>query len=319
MSPQPTPFPPKLSVAICTHNPRADYLSRTLEGLARQTLPSAAWECLVIDNASTPPLAWEADLARIPNGRVIREPDLGLTPARMRALAEARAEIVVFADDDNVLAPDYLERVLAIAEEWPRLGAWGAGVLTGAFESEPPEWMRPLLWYVTVHETAADCWSNQPDMSVFPPGAGLAVRRKAAAAYVEAVRADGFRRRLDRRGADLSSCGDMDLLWTITDNGWGVGRFRALRLTHLIPSRRTEPAYLEKLVENMWCSNALLKAVHGAPAQPSHPSLLRRIQQWRYLRALPARERWEQAAIARGHARAAEMLRELSSHSGATA
>ena len=41
-----------LSVVICTHNQRKDYLQRTLEALKAQTLPPAQWELLLIDNAS---------------------------------------------------------------------------------------------------------------------------------------------------------------------------------------------------------------------------------------------------------------------------
>jgi len=42
----------KVSVIVCTHNPRLEYLSRTLEALREQMLPKGEWELLVIDNAS---------------------------------------------------------------------------------------------------------------------------------------------------------------------------------------------------------------------------------------------------------------------------
>ena len=45
-----------------------------------------------------------------PNGRHVREDELGLTPARLRGVAEAVAELLVFVDDDNILDPDYLEQ-----------------------------------------------------------------------------------------------------------------------------------------------------------------------------------------------------------------
>ena len=48
---------PSLSVIICAHNPRADFL-RTRSGRASvQTLPREQWELLLIDNASREPLA----------------------------------------------------------------------------------------------------------------------------------------------------------------------------------------------------------------------------------------------------------------------
>jgi hypothetical protein len=45
-----------LSVILCTHNPRPDYLSRVLASLRGQTLPAEQWEFLLIDNASRQPL-----------------------------------------------------------------------------------------------------------------------------------------------------------------------------------------------------------------------------------------------------------------------
>lgn len=35
----------RLSVIICTHNPKAEYLQRVLDGLAAQTLPMSQWDC----------------------------------------------------------------------------------------------------------------------------------------------------------------------------------------------------------------------------------------------------------------------------------
>jgi hypothetical protein len=47
----------KLSVIICTHNPRPDYLARTLDALRLQTTGMAEWELLLIDNGSHPAVA----------------------------------------------------------------------------------------------------------------------------------------------------------------------------------------------------------------------------------------------------------------------
>src|SRR4030095_1866009 len=103
---------PRLSVAICTHNPRADYFARTLDGLRAQTLSRNEWELLIVDNASAPPLA--PDLSWHPRGRIVREERAGLTPARTCAIRSTIADLIVFVDDDNVLAPDYLALCLEI-------------------------------------------------------------------------------------------------------------------------------------------------------------------------------------------------------------
>ena len=83
---------PDISVVLCTHNPRADYLDRVLVGLRRQTLSFQRWALLLIDNASNEPLANRFDIGWHPNGRHVREDELGLTPARLRGIAESVAE-----------------------------------------------------------------------------------------------------------------------------------------------------------------------------------------------------------------------------------
>lgn len=300
-----------ISVVICTHNPRRDYLQATLDSLRRQTLPAADWEFLLVDNGSAPAIAGDVDLTGLPGARIIREEELGLTPARQRGLAEAKTDIVLYVDDDNVLDPDYLAHVTRIGREWPMLGAWGSGELRGVFETPPPAWMEPHLWYVTVHKVSEDRWTNRPDMSCFPPGAGLAVRKAAAQPYFAAVKQDAFRRSLDRRGNNLSSSGDMDLLWTMTEHHWGVGRFTCLKLNHLIAARRLEEAYFQRLISNQWCSNVLLKYLHGVREVAGRESPPRRFSRWRYERSLGERDRWLAQAERAGRLHAAAIIAEV--------
>src|SRR5689334_2879087 len=124
-----------VSVIICTHNPRRDYLSRTLEGLRQQDIYFDQWELLLVDNASTEPLT-TVDLSWHPQGRYVFEPTLGLTSARQRGIRESASDLLVFIDDDNVLASDYLSVALAIARQHPQLGAWGGSVLA-EYETPP--------------------------------------------------------------------------------------------------------------------------------------------------------------------------------------
>ena len=63
------------------------------------------------------PVANSYDLSWHPHARHIREDELGLTPTRLRGIAEAEGDLLVFIDDDNILTPDYLERAAAIP--WP--------------------------------------------------------------------------------------------------------------------------------------------------------------------------------------------------------
>lgn len=260
-----------ISVIICTHNPRRDYLERVLDALCAQTLSKYKWELLVIDNASEQMLAAEWDLSWHPLGRHVREEELGLTPARLRGIAEARGELLIFVDDDNVVDKDYLSQVLCISNVYPFLGAWG-GSIRGEFEVEPEKWVRPLTVYF-VREISTPVWSNNPeDRSVGPYGAGLCVRRVVATAYAEQLVVSPARRRLDRVGCSmLSSCGDSDLILTSCDVGLGFGSFPQLRLVHLIPEYRVQPEYLIRLMQGVQTSVILLQFFRSGslPLEPS--------------------------------------------------
>jgi glycosyltransferase involved in cell wall biosynthesis len=199
-----------LSVIVCTHNPRRDYLACTVEALRNQRLSQEDWELIVVDNASDQPTASWLDVRWHRNARQVREDKLGLTAARLRGIAESKGENLVFVDDDNVLATDYLREVVKIGHEWPRLGAWG-GSISAKFETPPPAWSEPYLRYLAIREVKNDSWSNFTDRyDLLPWGAGLCVRRTVALEYARLVSSDPMRADLDRRGEGLASCGDSD-------------------------------------------------------------------------------------------------------------
>jgi len=140
----------KASVIICTHNPRPDFLNQVIGALRLQTLPASLWEFLVVDNASTVPLAPELNLAWHPHPRVVREEKLGVSHARLRGIAETSGDVLVFVDDDNVLDVDYLEQALAIAKT-PAPGLVGGGIYP-QFEQPPPKWTRRYWGMLAIKE-----------------------------------------------------------------------------------------------------------------------------------------------------------------------
>jgi hypothetical protein len=252
-----------LSVIICTHNPRQDYFARALAALASQTLDQAKWELLIVDNRSEPAIAGRFDLSWRPDVRILREEQLGLTPARLRGIREARGELLVFVDDDNVLDSDYLEQALRISRERPWLGSWSGQCLPG-FESEPEEWTRRYWGNLAIREFEDDVWSNLPRLAdTMPCGAGLCVRRAVAAEYL-CVHDKGLRGvQLDRTGTSLMSGGDNDLAACACDIGLGVGLVSALKLVHLMPAERLTLDYLTRLAEGIHYSSVLLDAERG--------------------------------------------------------
>jgi glycosyltransferase involved in cell wall biosynthesis len=252
-----------LSVAICTRNPRRDYLERVFQALAWQSLPRSQWELLLIDSASDQPLPAEPARQLGLAGRVVRLEISGLLPARFAAIAAATAPILLFLDDDNVPAPDYLERGLQLAAQWPMLGCWGPAVITPECESPPSPEIATHLGRMACCDFSADRWSNTLD--VVPPGAGLFVRLDGARAYAAFAGQDP-RRQLVGETADRFFRGDdTDLVFHLIKSGCGAGQFRALHLTHLIPNRRLTPEYVVKLAQAAAGSAVVINSLWGVP------------------------------------------------------
>jgi glycosyltransferase involved in cell wall biosynthesis len=290
---------PDLTVIICAHNPHSGRLARTLGGLRAQTLPAAQWDCVLVDNASAPPLALAAADA-LPNLRVVREPKPGLSHARRRGLRETAAPLCVFADDDNVLAPDYLSQSLRLAAAHPRVGAFG-GRSVPEFETPPPEWAREFFDLLALRDLGPSPIVAPAEIPprayprCAPIGAGMVLRREAAQAWLDAP-ANGL---TDRRGGELTSGGDNDIVLSVFSAGWDVAYFPELALTHLIPAARLDPAYLARLNRGIQKSWPQVLARHGLrPWQPipAWTVPLRKLKAWLAHRAWSspaARIRWQ--------------------------
>src|ERR1051326_7945360 len=140
----------KLTVIICTHRPPPQHLSETFAALAKQTLSPDAWELVLIGDPETQRIAEQVGTRWHPHVRFLEQAPQGIARARLRAMREFLAgptDLMLFVDDDNLLAPDYLEPGLAIGEREPKLGCWG-GQLVGRFAVEPPPWIPPFLKYL---------------------------------------------------------------------------------------------------------------------------------------------------------------------------
>lgn len=114
MNPAPqSSFAPVASVVIPTRNrPRA--VVGCLDALAVQTLPAGAFEAVVVDDGSEPPLAldaarWAAKFQL----RVLHQPNTGPAGARNRGVAAAHGEFIAFTDDDCRPTPAWLETLVA--------------------------------------------------------------------------------------------------------------------------------------------------------------------------------------------------------------
>jgi len=248
-----------ISVVICTHNPRPGYLRRVFGALQAQTLARERWELLIIDNASTERLADTWDLSWHSRARHVREDEPGLTQARLRGIKESKGDLLVFVDDDNVLAPDFLEKAGALAADHPYLGVFGAGILEPEFEVPPPPELGPHLQMLALRWVPTARWSNNTeDFECTPWGAGLCVKRRVAEDYRKLLDQLNVTELLDRQGERLYAGGDDVFSWASVLGGQGFGVFPELRITHLISAGRLTRRYFLRLIHDHSFSHGVL-------------------------------------------------------------
>jgi glycosyltransferase involved in cell wall biosynthesis len=208
------------SVIVCTHNPRLIYLHRVLEALRSQTVPLEQWELLLIDNASGESLtSTTLDLSWHPRALLFREEKLGLTYARLRGIQEASADLMVFVDDDNVLATNYLSEAIRIKRDWPILGVWGSGTIVPEFEVEPAAHLREFLGMLVFRNDSRAEWSNvMTRPGVWAWGAGQCVRTNVAMAYRQYFENSAIKL-TDRTGSTLFGVGDAEMCFVAYNIG----------------------------------------------------------------------------------------------------
>jgi glycosyltransferase involved in cell wall biosynthesis len=260
-----------LSVVVCTRNPRPDYLRRVFEALRAQTLVKHQWELLLVDNASKDLQADHWDLSWHPSARHIREDKIGKTYALLTAIQQARGDILMTVDDDNVLASDYLEAAWRLGGEYPHLGVWG-GSCIAEFEMPAPTFLHKYLNRLAITTVSRPRWSNSyEDFEAIPPGAGMVFRRNVAERYCRQLTSPEYRRIFCSDGkAQIRGFGldDTNIAWTAIDMGFSTGRFPELKLTHIIPRQRLDPAYMLALIEGDATSRVLLDQVRQQKSFP---------------------------------------------------
>jgi GT2 family glycosyltransferase len=243
-----------VSIAICTHN-GARLLPQTLAHLRSQKLASPLkWEVMLIDNASTDDTALVARQCWAEDGpapmRVIHEPRLGLSYARERAFEEAQCEVVSFIDDDNWVAPQWVATASRCMSEDPQLGAVGSANIAVA-DVPFPEWFSR-------HSNYYAAWDYPEAATIatsFLIGAGMTIRKRTW--YW--LKDNGFSAQLtDRRGAQLSSSGDVELGCAIRLAGWKIRIEPQLQLEHYMPPDRLQWRYLRRLIRSIGESHAIL-------------------------------------------------------------
>lgn len=111
---------PAVSIVIPTHN-RAAGLPRMIARLKAQDIDAERFEVVLVDSRSSDPTP--AVASRLADGhsnlRPLRCEAPGAAAARNMGIEAARAPLIVLLDDDILVAPDFVQQILAAHEEHP--------------------------------------------------------------------------------------------------------------------------------------------------------------------------------------------------------
>jgi glycosyltransferase involved in cell wall biosynthesis len=279
--------PIDISVIVCTHN-GASRLPDTLRHLAVQKLREPLqWEFLIIDNASTDGTAetalklWPADATA--QFRIIPEPRLGISNARQRGIAESRGDLICFVDDDNWLAPDWLQIACDTMDAHPQVGAL-AGI------NEPMCAIDPPWWFEEFREVLATTPKDAPLGDLSENGwtlvtAGMVVRRRAW----ESLENRGFRITIESRaGKGLLAGEDAEICLALRLGGWHLYREPRMRLKHYLPANRLDWWYVRKLYRGYGQGSVQLHGYFTFYGSLEHTwkNAFRSTWQWHFLAAV---------------------------------
>lgn len=224
-----------VSIVICTYNGKSR-LEKTLIHALRQST-SFPYEVMVVDNASSDDTAdWILEFAsqhdQLSLTRIVEERNPGLSSARIRGIKESKYPLILFCDDDNWLASDYLENGKRWFEEFPELGALG-GEGIPVFEKEKPEWFDQFSHSYAVGDLGMKSGILPKGSAVY--GAGCFYRKSALNELLE----KGWTSILsDRKGNMLSSGGDVEFCYAIQLLGYDIGFEKSLKFHHFLEDRR---------------------------------------------------------------------------------
>lgn len=225
----------QISAIICTHN-RAALLPESVRSVFAQTLESADYELIVVDNASqdaTPQVVAGLIAAKPATLQVIdlRERNLGLACARNAGLSAARGEFVAYLDDDAVADPDWLRATIEAFASSEAIACVG-GPVQPLWPASPPTWMDEFLQsYLSVLNLGETKRAVDPSRE-WLAGANIAFRRASL------LEIGGFAKHLGRQGVNLMSNEDTDAVMRLAQRGHQIWYTPFASVQHHIHAQR---------------------------------------------------------------------------------
>ena len=235
-----------LTAVICCGS-YSSSLRTTLEHLHNQVLGSNnRLEIIIVDNSKNGLDEECFANFKIPHPRIstktVREPKQGQAYARICGYKNSTYKYIGYIDDDNWVAPNWVETAINFMDSNPDVGICG-GLNTAKFDGNPPQWFSSYQGNYAVGRQSLKSgditWSRG-----FVWGAGMVVRR----ASLNKLLINGFKPIFPGHiGSKVGSADDLELNLAIRLAGWRIWYLSSLRLVHYIPKHKTTLRYLTRL------------------------------------------------------------------------
>lgn len=232
------------SIVICTHNPPENF-RETLSALQSLDCQGLTVELVVVDNSSEVSVRDEfkqSFLSMTSKFSIIHTVELqpGLAYARRCGVNSSTGNYIVFCDDDNILAKDYLQIAHAIFVKYTNVGAVGGRSELPFSSSLSADILR--LFAVGSQQAATGyCELN------YLWGAGLAMRRHVATLAVNLFEPLC----IGRTSEKIETGDDGELCIYIQSLGYKLFYTEKLKFIHNISENRLTHSNIIKLRKEM--------------------------------------------------------------------
>ena len=240
-----------LTAIICTYN-RAKYIGPLLESIAANDLAKEEYEILLVDNNCTDNTREVcetfAETHKDVTFRYVVESEQGLSAARNKGIHEAKGDVIVYIDDDALVDSWYLRTVAEYMSAHKEIDAIGGPIIPLYEETEEPKWMTRytkelLCGYLYFGE------AERPFPGDRYPGGGNAAYR---ANVFEKVGL--FDTALGRKGNSLMGAEEKDIFDKMKAQGMRFMYLPKMILHHIIPQKKLEKDYFDRLTLQMGMS-----------------------------------------------------------------
>jgi glucosyl-dolichyl phosphate glucuronosyltransferase len=236
-----------ISLVIPTYN-RAGLLQRALESAVNLDYPPEHYEIIAVDNGSNDATAAVVQAISKEHAEhnivYVREERLGLHNARHAGTWAAKANVLLFTDDDATFDRGWLRAYAQAFDAHPEMAAAG-GPVRPSWETPPPKWLIELM-----HESAThgmfSLMEPHKDFRLMPDGmffgVNMAIRRNVL------IKLGGFNP--EAFGDNWLGDGETGLVYKLWDHKLLIGYVPGALVYHHIPSTRMTVEYLRRRMAN---------------------------------------------------------------------